>query len=161
MDDILRPMDFEAQYEKVMASHAASAARMDRLEAWSAKNSQEAKERAEHAERRMEAAEKRMEAFDKRMEASDKRMEASDKRMERYEQLSKERHERAMERLDRAMQRLDKADIQIQATRKLVESGMKMVVRLGTRINDLAKRQDAFLRTFGNGRNGHNGNKRG
>ena len=68
-----------------------------------------------------------------------------------------------------AEQRMDKFDRQLQATRKLVEAGMKYLVRLTARIDDLTgriddltarmddlvKTQKAFLRAL---QNGHNGN---
>lgn len=66
-------------------------------------------------------------------------------------------------RADRADRRIDKFDKKLEAPRRLVESGMKLVVRLGTRMNSLQKAQEDSLRRFNvppNG-NGHNGRKRG
>src|SRR5260370_1006910 len=77
---------------------------------------------------------------------------------------SERRFKRGEERMDRAGERMDKFDKQLQVTRELVETGMKMLVRLGARVdhltatvNDLARTQKAFLRGMGNGKNGHNG----
>jgi hypothetical protein len=72
---------------------------------------------------------------------------------------------------ERAERRMDRFDQQLQATRKLVSAGVKFVARiavenrqLGKRVDDLtkdvaelARMQKAFLRAFGNGRNGRNG----
>jgi len=90
----------------------------------------------ERALRRMEVAEKRMDLADERWK---KRWAAADERM-------------------------DKFDKQLLVTKKLVEAGMKMVMRITTRLDRVAKTQEAFLRSSGNGHNrgnGHNGRKRG
>jgi hypothetical protein len=89
-------------------------------------------------------------------------------RMEiRFERL----HEKAMQRMDRLeanQERLEasqkKTDSQIQATANLVRSGIRLVAQLvqqqkesKTELREIARRQDAFLRSFRNG-NGHKKN---
>lgn len=76
-----------------------------------------------------------------------------------------ENHRQAMARMDRAEARADRADArmdrfdrQLQATRKLVEAGIKMVGRLAADTRELKKSQKAFLDSFRNGRNGHHRN---
>jgi hypothetical protein len=64
-------------------------------------------------------------------------------------------HRRAMERMDRADKRMEKFDAQLQATRKLVEAGIKMVRGLAADTRELKRSQKAFLDSFRNGRNGH------
>jgi hypothetical protein len=70
--------------------------------------------------------------FNRRMDAAEKRMDAAEKRGEL-------------------------ADRRIEATRKLVDAGIKIVMRNSADIKALGKRMDAYLRSFGNGRNGGNG----
>jgi hypothetical protein len=55
---------------------------------------------------------------------------------------------------ERAMARMDKFDKQLQATRKLVEAGMKMLVRLSAEVREVSRIQKDMLRFRGNGRNG-------
>jgi hypothetical protein len=117
--------------------------------------------------RRMEAAEKRAEAdeqkFKARMEAWEKREEAAKRRIAAAERKSDADHKKAMERMEVAEKRMDKFDVQLQATRKLVEAGMRIVINLGAEVRELkkvqqelAKSQKAFLdslrRGNGNGR---------
>jgi hypothetical protein len=76
-------------------------------------------------------------ATDKRMDRAEKRMELAEKRMEL------------------AGQRGDKFDLKLEATRKLVEAGMKIVSRLAADTRELKRSQKAFLdslRNAGNGR---------
>ncbi len=70
-------------------------------------------------------------------------------------------HERAMARMDKAEARMDKFDArmekfdkQLLATRKLVEAGMKMLVRLSAEVREVSRMQKDMLRFRGNGRNG-------
>jgi hypothetical protein len=74
-----------------------------------------------------------------------------------------DRHDRKMEaldaawraRMDRADQRMEKFDQQLQAMRKLVEAGMKIVSHLAADTRELKRSQKAFLdslRNSGNGR---------
>jgi hypothetical protein len=74
-----------------------------------------------------------------------------------------DRHDRKMEaldaawraRMDRADKRMDKFDQQLQAMRKLVEAGMKIVSHLAADTRELKRSQKAFLdslRNSGNGR---------
>jgi uncharacterized protein YbaP (TraB family) len=78
----------------------------------------------------------------------------------------REAHRRAMERMDkadaraaenhrRAMERMEKFDQQLQAMRKLVEAGIKIVSQLAADTRELKRSQKAFLdslRHAGNGR---------
>ena len=95
--------------------------------------------------------------------------------MDRETETRSRRNERLWDKhWERSMQRMDKFDKQLQAPRNLVELGMKLMVRLTRRVDaltvnvdnlavtvrDLGKRQDAFLRSFGNGRSGGNGRRR-
>jgi hypothetical protein len=57
--------------------------------------------------------------------------------------------------MDRAEERMEKFDRQLQATRKLVEAGMRIVMQLGKDQRELKKSQKALidsLRRGGNGR---------
>jgi hypothetical protein len=70
-------------------------------------------------------------------------------------------HERAMARMDKADARMEKADArmdkfdkQLLATRKLVEAGMKILVRLSAEVREVSRMQKDMLRFRGNGRNG-------
>jgi hypothetical protein len=67
----------------------------------------------------------------------------------------REAHRRAMERMDRAEKRMEKFDQQLQAMRKLVEAGIKIVGQLAADTRELKRSQKAFLdslRNSGNGR---------
>jgi len=66
----------------------------------------------------------------------------------------REAHRRAMERMDRAEKRMEKFDLKLEAMRKLVEAGIKMVSRLAADTRELKRSQKAFLDSFRNGRNG-------
>src|SRR5215471_19935750 len=73
-----------------------------------------------------------------------------------------QKHAQAMQRLDRMEKQQAKHDKQIQATANLVRAGMKMVMQqirdtkeMKAEMREIARRQDAFLRAFRNGRNGH------
>jgi DNA repair exonuclease SbcCD ATPase subunit len=99
---------------------------------------------------RMDRAEKRMELADKRMDRVDKRMDRAEQRMDRSEQ-----------RLERAEHRTEIFDCRLETTRKLVEAGMKIMVRMGQRqqavedaIRELTKSQKAFLDSLRKGGNG-------
>jgi hypothetical protein len=69
-----------------------------------------------------------------------------------------ERQERAEKRADemeiRFNRRMDRFDKQLQATRKLVEYGMKIIVGLAKDTRELKRSQRAFLDSLRNGRNG-------
>jgi hypothetical protein len=77
------------------------------------------------------------------------------------DQRAQKRKELADQRMDRAEQRMEIFDRRLETTRKLVEAGMKILVRMGLRqqamedaIRDLTKSQKAFLdslRKSGNG----------
>jgi hypothetical protein len=111
----------------------------------------------------------------KNFERAEERMRLAEERMRRAEQLAEERHRQAEERhrqaeerYRRAERRMDRFDQQLQATRKLVSAGIKFVGRIAVRqdnlskeVAELARMQKAFLRAFGNGRNGpNNGSQR-
>jgi copper oxidase (laccase) domain-containing protein len=66
----------------------------------------------------------------------------------------REAHRRAMERMDRAEKRMEKFDLKLEAMRRLVEAGIKMVSRLAADTRELKRSQKAFLDSFRNGRNG-------
>jgi uncharacterized coiled-coil DUF342 family protein len=67
-------------------------------------------------------------------------------------------HAKAMRRMDRAEQRMDIFDKKLEATRKLVQEGMKLVIAWDKRhraeMAELRKSQKAFFDSFRNG-NGH------
>lgn len=104
----------------------------------------EVRERFERIEANFERAEKRMERAEKRMAAADRRMERVDKKRELE-------HQRAMDRMDRF-------DRQLQATRRLVEAGIKLVAQLTRDTRELKQSQRAFLDSL---RNAGNGRKHG
>lgn len=67
--------------------------------------------------------------------------------------------------MERAEQRMEKFDLRLEATRKLVEAGMKIVLRIEERhlaleetVRELAKSQKAFLDSL---RKSGNGSRRG
>jgi hypothetical protein len=95
-----------------------------------------------------------------RFEQAEARMAAAEKRAERAEARSIRSFERAKQRMKLAEERMDRFDKQLQATRKLVELGMRILVRLESRMDDLAKFQKTFLASRSNGRNGKNGHTR-
>jgi hypothetical protein len=119
-------------------------------------------------------SEERQKQFEARsiadFERAMRRMELAGKRAELYEKRHNERWAKADKRWadadkrwETAGQRMDKFDKQILVTKKLVDAGMKMLVRLGARFDSLAKTQQAYMRSLGdghNGRNGHTGTKR-
>ena len=65
-----------------------------------------------------------------------------------------EQQERGEKRAEAADKRMDRFDKQLQATRKLVEYGMKIVVNLAQDTRELKRSQKAFLDSLRNGRNG-------
>lgn len=85
--------------------------------------------------------------FNQRMERSERRMDKFDRRMEAAER-----------RMDRREASGEKFDRRLEATRKLVEVGMKLIQQLGKRHADLEKSQKAFLDSLRKGGNG-NGRK--
>ena len=78
------------------------------------------------------------------------------------------RAEQAEQRMDRAEQRMLKFDLRLEATRKLVQAGVKLVIQIGERqketdvklkeltdsVRELSKTQKAFLESLRKGRNG-------
>jgi hypothetical protein len=89
--------------------------------------------------------------FDEMREAHRRAME----RMDKADARAAENHRRAMERMDRADKRMEKFDQQLQAMRKLVEAGIKIVSQLAADTRELKRSQKAFLdslRNSGNGR---------
>jgi hypothetical protein len=111
----------------------------------------QAKEYDRRFQRDMEAAKRRMDAAERRMDAFDRRMEASDRRFEKRMQATDERFKQRMEAAD---QRMDKFDKQLQATRKLVQAGIKLVSTLAADTRELKRSQKEFLDSFRNGSNG-------
>jgi hypothetical protein len=96
--------------------------------------------------------------FDEMREAHRRAME----RMDKADARAAEDHRRAIERMDRAEKRaaladkrMEKFDQQLQAMRKLVEAGIKIVSQLAADTRELKRSQKAFLdslRHAGNGR---------
>jgi methyl-accepting chemotaxis protein len=96
--------------------------------------------------------------FDEMRDAHRRAME----RMDKADARAAENHRRAMERMDRAEKRaaltdkrMEKFDQQLQAMRKLVEAGIKIVSQLAADARELKRSQKAFLdslRHAGNGR---------
>jgi len=123
----------EREYAEIRELLRQSAKRQAAFEAWSTESFKRANER-------MDRAEKRAELYEKRQK---KRWEQADRRWK--------------EAWEEADQRMAKSEKQLQATRKLVEAGMKMVMRITTRLDKVAKTQDAFLRSLRNGHNAGNG----
>jgi hypothetical protein len=60
-----------------------------------------------------------------------------------------------MDRMNLAEQRMQKFDQRLEATRKLVEAGMKIVVRNNIELRELKQAQKAFLDSLRKGSNGH------
>ena len=58
-------------------------------------------------------------------------------------------------RMDKGEARMDKFDHRLEATRKLVEAGMKMMVRMNARIDEIGKSQKLILKLLQGGGNGH------
>ena len=89
-------------------------------------------------------------AVDRRMDRADARMDRADARMDRAEK----RLDRAEKRMEWADNRMEKYDQRFDATRKLVEAGIKLLMGLGRRQADLAKSQKLFLDSLrrGNGK---------
>jgi hypothetical protein len=77
--------------------------------------------------------------------------------LERTAQRGEQAEARFNRRMVAAERRMDRADKEIEATRKLVAAGMKILMRNSADIKSLGKRMDAFLRSAGNGHNGGNG----
>ena len=86
--------------------------------------------------------------LERRYQLIEERAAAAEARCNRY-------MERVDARLDRAEARMAKYDIKFEATRKLVEGGMKIVMRNSAEIKALGKRMDEYIRSL---RNGHRGN---
>src|SRR5271167_1572142 len=104
----------------------------------------------------VEARLRRSEAsFNLRMDRAEERAKKADERMDKAE----ERAKKAEERMDRAEKLADargaKFDQRLEATRKLVEAGMKIMVRMNTRLDEIAKSQKQILKSLERGRNGH------
>ena len=123
-------------------------------------------ERFERIETLLRATAERGEKADIRFnqfaEKADQRHEQAMRRMDRMDKKWDKKHTEAMQRMDRAGQRMEIFDRKLDATRKLVEAGMKMVMSLGRRqkaldesIRELNKSQKAFLDSFRKGGNGH------
>ena len=77
--------------------------------------------------------------------------------LERTAQQAAQAEARFNRRMDAAEKRGALADKRIEATRKLVEAGMKILIQDRAEIKALGKRMDAYIRGAGNGRNGGNG----
>jgi DNA repair exonuclease SbcCD ATPase subunit len=100
----------------------------------------------------------------KRQDRAEKRAEAADKRMDRWEQRADRADKRRAAWEARTDARMEKHDKQIQASRRLVETGMKVLTRLVVDVRDVKKdlhemkktlRLLVETRTNGNGRRKH------
>jgi hypothetical protein len=100
------------------------------------------------------------EEFDRMMAQHNAAMARHDAAMARMDE-----HEREMERRDRqwdakhkkAMARMDKFERSLDGIRKLVQIGMKMLVRNEAETRELKKSVKAFLQSRNGGGNGHKG----
>jgi hypothetical protein len=120
-----------AEFDEMREAHRRAMERMDKADARAAENHQRALERMQLAEKRMGLAGKRMDKAEAR--------EAKD------HGRAMERMDRAIERLELAEKRMEKFDQQLQATRKLVIAGMKIVSHLAADTRELKRSQKAFL----------------
>ena len=120
-------MEPEVRFERIEALLHAMAERENQMEIRFNRS-------ADQAKARMDRADQRMEKFDRRVEVAEKRFET---------------------RMEAAEKRSDKFDLQLQATRRLVEAGMKIVVQLGKSHRELEKSQKAFLDSLRKGGNGN------
>ena len=113
--------------------------------------------RYELIEQRAAAAEER---WKRRMDADEAkwmaRMAAAEVRMDKHDKRMHELDQQARERAIRADARSDRFDIKLEATRKLVEGGMKFVMKNTAEIKAINKRIDDYIRGLGNG-GGSNG----
>ena len=119
--------EVQAEFDEMREAHRRAMERMDKAEARAAENHRRAMERMELAEKRMDKADAR----------------------------AAKNYRRAMKRMELAEKRMEKSDQQIQATRKLVIAGMKIVSQLAADTRELKRSQKAFLdslRHAGNGR---------
>jgi hypothetical protein len=107
------------------------------------------REVAERQKAAEERAEKTEQGWDRRMQKAEERTQKSDQKWER-------RMQKVEERMERSDQKWDK---RFEATRKLVESGIGIVLRLGKRQSDLERAHKAFVDSFRKGNT--NGRKRG
>ncbi len=143
-------MDVEKTIESILASQARMQATHEafRSEFWS----------------NMAAFDERQAAFEKRQAADKARWAAADarwaeehvrwqQRMDRLEARMDRDQAEWRERADRADARMDKFDKQLQATRRLVEAGMKIVLQIGQR----QKKNEELLKQLMRGQQGTNG----
>jgi hypothetical protein len=97
-------------------------------------------------------------SFNLRMDRAEKREDArwkkSQARMEKAEKLADARWQKSEERME-------KFDKRLEATRKLVETGMKLMVRMNARlealtrtVDEMGKTQKLILKMLQGGRNG-------
>src|SRR5712692_732090 len=143
-------MDVEKTIESILASQARMQATHEafRSEFWS----------------NMAAFDERQAAFEKRQAADKARWAAADarwaeehvrwhQRMDRLEARMDRDQAEWRERAERADARMDKLDKQLQATRRLVEAGMKIVLQIGQR----QKKNEELLKQLMRGQQGTNG----
>jgi hypothetical protein len=90
-----------------------------RMEEWR-ELSQESERRSDREQAKFNA---RMDRADARMDRADARMDRAEARMAREEALSKARWERSEARMD-------KFDKRLEGTRKIIQYGMKLIVRI-------------------------------
>ena len=99
--------------------------------------------------------ERRYELIERRAAAAEARSNAEFAKWKLYMAGVDARLDRAEARMERDEARMAKYDMKFEATRKLVEGGMKFVMRNHADIKTLNKRMDDFARTFRNGGNGN------
>ncbi len=108
-------------------------------------------------EARLRETSERAQPSDRRF---NERMDRAIRRIEKGEEASKRRMDRLDARAAESEKRMEKFDIRLEATRKLVEAGMKIVVRLVKSHRELEKSHKAFIDSLRKGGNG-NGRKHG
>jgi hypothetical protein len=136
-------MDVEKTIENIQAAQAKMQTNHElfRAEFWS--NMAAFHERQAAFEKRQAAEQARSAEEHARWKA---RMAAAEARMDRDQAEWRER-------ADRADARMDKFDKQLQATRRLVEAGMKIVLQIGQR----QKKNEELLKQLMRGQQGTNG----
>ena len=82
--------------------------------------------------------------FNQRMDRMDRKHEQAMQRMDRMDQRTERNHQQAMERMD-------KFDRKLEAMRKLMQFGMKLMVQLQQDQRELKKTLSDSLRRSGNG----------
>jgi hypothetical protein len=141
-----------ARFDEVWAVLREVAARQEAAELRTLKAEQRMDQLDRKWEQRMAQLDRK---WEQRMDRTDQRMDRAEQRMERADQKWEQRMELAEQRVAKADERWDK---RFESTRKLVETGIGIVNRIGRRQGELERAHKAFLESF---RKGTNGRKRG